>query len=217
MPRGCHDGSVTSDRSPVLPAHAARVALVGKRTSVLEPLDRSLRSRGSSSVVLPVGRGSDVDAMAAHLRGERFDVLAFGRAVDDEVRRHLMDAARSRNPRAQRVDGLAPITELLVAQVELAARRAQALTDTDPAVVIEAVPDPAVVVRTVSDDVEVVRYQLSAFLRSRVSPMQVDREGTDAVAFFGRRPSGRGDFVSIRVDGACVGVGDSLGRLPLCQ
>jgi len=167
--------------------------------------------------VMQLGGASEVAAFAATLGSEKFDVVSFGRAVGDGDRRTLMDATRSRNPRAQRADGPASITELLVAQVEYGVRRARALTDGDPVVVIEAVPDPAVIVRTTSEDVEIVRYQMSALFRQRVNAMSVDREGTNAVAFFSRQPSDRRDFVSVRVDGVCVFVGDSLGRLPLCQ
>jgi len=227
---GCHDGAMSDDprsADPMLgseptdpPPRAAmhgRVALLGKRSSVLEPLGEALRGRGFDPLVIQVGSTAEVDRAAAHLREERFEVVAFGRAVDDAWRRQVMDAARSRNPRAQRADGYAPIIELLVAQVEYAARHSQAITDGDPVVVIEAVPDPAVIVRTTSNDIEVVRFQMGPLMRRRVTVMPVDREGSDAVAFFTRQPADRRDFVSVRVDGVCVFVGDSLGRLPMCR
>jgi hypothetical protein len=146
-------------------------------------------------------------------------VVAFGRAVKDELRRAVMDRVRARNPRAQRVDGLAPVTELLVVQCEWAGRRSTGATEGDPRVLVEAVPIPRVVVRPVRESatVEVVRHRLTPWFSSRSEPMATEREGSDVSAFFGRQPSSSRDFVSVRVDGEAVFVGDSLGRLPMCQ
>jgi hypothetical protein len=170
-------------------------------------------------------RGHQVDVADGHdeavdrLHSEAVDIVAFGRAVKDVERRRIMEAARSRAPRAQRVDGLAPIVPLLVVQCEWAGRRAAGTTDGDPRVVVEAVPVPRVAVRRVGGvaDVEIVRHRLTPWFSSTSVPMPVEVDGTDAVGWFTRRPSASRDFVSVRVDGEAVFVGDSLGRLPLCQ
>lgn len=189
-----------------------KALLVGKRASVLATLAELLIARGHDVTVAGRVEASVVGA-------QRFDVVAFGRAVNDATRRAVLDAARSQNPRAQRVDGLAPIADLLVAQCEWAGRRASGETDGDPAVLVEAVPQPRVVVRRVGGtaDVEVVRHRLTPWFTSRSEPMVVEVDGSDADAWFDRRPSASRDFVSVRIEGAAVFVGDSLGRLPLCQ
>jgi hypothetical protein len=189
-----------------------KALLVGKRASVLAELGDALTARGHDVVI-------GAQASASVVGDQRFDIVSFGRAIDDAVRRSVMDAARSRNPRAQRVDGLAPVTDLLVVQCEWAGRRATGETDGDPAVLVEAVPQPRVVVRRVGGtaDVEVMRHRLTPWFSSRSEPIPIEVDGSDAFAWFDRRPSASRDFVSVRIDGAAVFVGDSLGRLPLCQ
>lgn len=193
-----------------------KALLVGRRRGVLDDLALALSQRGHDVVVAPSGTsGADVVADAG-----RVDVVAFGRAVDDAARRAVLDAARSRNPRAQRVDGLAPIIDLLVAQCEWAGRRAAGETDADPAVLVEAVPVPRVVVRgrgASAHEVEVVRHRLTPWFSGRSQAMAVSADESDAVAEFDRRPARTRDFISVRVSGDAVFTGDALGRLPLCR
>jgi hypothetical protein len=191
-----------------------RALLIGKRASVLADLAEALNERGHEVIV-------DRDA-AMIGADERFDVVAFGRAIKDDVRRAVMDRVRSRNPRAQRVDGLAPITDLLVVQCEWAGRRSTGATAGDPVVLVEAVPVPRVVVRPVPTEVavgeiEVVRHRLTPWFSSRAVRLDAEREASDVAAYFGRQPSGSRDFVSVRLAGEAIFVGDALGRLPLCQ
>lgn len=188
-----------------------KALIVGKRSALLEALKGALTERGHQVTMVAVG----ADVMAE----SRYDVVAFGHRVDDVRRRAVMDVVRSRQPRAQRVDGLALIPELLVAQCEWAGRRASGEASGDPAVSIEAVPVPRVAVRRVggTSQVRVIRHRRSLLGVSTSEPLVVDVDGTDAVAYFARRPSSNRDFVSVRIDGAAVFVGDSLGRLPLCQ
>jgi hypothetical protein len=200
-----------------VPGAGVRVALVGGRRSTLTALDAALRGPAFDTLVVPTASSSALDELVAVVAQEPFHVLVFDRSVDDAACRRVLDAARSRNPRVGRVDPLIAGVEPVRAQVELAARHALGRTEGDPAVVVEAVPDPAVVVRTSSVDVEVVRHQASAWGRPRSTSMTVEREGSDAVAFFPRQPNPRRDVVSVRVDGECVFVGASLGRLPLCR
>jgi hypothetical protein len=190
-----------------------KAVIVGRRSSVVASLVAALIERGHDAVA------ATVEEAATLVRSEGVDIVAFGRAVKDAERRRVMEAARSRAPRAQRVDGLSPIVPLLVVQCEWAGRRAVGATDGDPRVVVEAVPVPRVAVRRVGGvaDVEIVRHRLTPWFSSTSVPMPVEADGTDAVACFPRRPSASRDFVSVRIDGEAVFVGDSLGRLPLCQ
>jgi hypothetical protein len=205
-----------------------KALIVGKRASVMSELAAALADRGHEVTVAAVDDIQRTLANTSSLRstrdpfgvdGARFDVVAFGRAVKDDLRRAVMDRVRSRNPRAQRVDGLAPVPALLVVQCEWAARRASGAADADPRVLVEAVPVPRVVVRPVADgaQVEVLRHRLSPWFSTRSEALPMSREGTDAAAYFGRGPGAKRDFISVRVDGEAVFVGDSLGRLPLCQ
>jgi hypothetical protein len=190
-----------------------KAVIVGRRSSLVSSLVAVLTERGHDAVAVTG------DEAAPLVRAESVDIVAFGRAVKDAERRRIMEAARSRAPRAQRVDGLAPIVPLLVVQCEWAGRRASGATDGDPRVVVEAVPVPRVAVRRVGGvaDVEIERHRLTPWFTSTSMGMPVEADGTDAVAWFARRPSASRDFVSVRVDGDAVFVGDSLGRLPLCQ
>lgn len=89
-----------------------RVLLVGKRARVLDHLADALTRLG-----LSVREETDFDR-ARRIDGQTVDVLAVGRAVRPAQRDELYRALRARNPRLQLVQGLAPITPLLVAQVE---------------------------------------------------------------------------------------------------
>jgi hypothetical protein len=89
-----------------------RVLLVGKRARVLDHLANALTRLG-----LSVREETDLDR-ARKIDGVTVDVLAVGRAIKPAQRDELYRALRARNPRLQLVQGLAPITPLLVAQVE---------------------------------------------------------------------------------------------------
>src|SRR5688572_12331508 len=91
---------------------AARVLLVGRRPRVLDELGRALRSVG-----MHVREETDVDRVRRGIDGSTVDVLALGRAVPGSIRDGLVAALRARNPLVKVVDGLVPITAVLVAQV----------------------------------------------------------------------------------------------------
>ncbi|MGH8827718.1 MAG: hypothetical protein ACRDVZ_09030, partial [Jiangellaceae bacterium] len=59
-----------------------------------------------------------VDAVLGSPPGFVPDVVALGRAVNAAKRERVIAAIRSRNPHLRVVDGMAPITALLVAQVQ---------------------------------------------------------------------------------------------------
>ena len=92
---------------------AARVLLVGRRPRVLDELGRALRSVG-----MHVREETDVDRVRSGIDGSTVDVLALGRAVPGSTRDGLVAALRARNPLVKVVDGLVPITAILVAQVQ---------------------------------------------------------------------------------------------------
>jgi hypothetical protein len=99
---------------------SGRVLLVGKRQRVLDELAAALTRLG-----LYVREETDVER-AASLDASAYDVVAVGRAVTGSKRTDLIRRLRATNPRIKVVEGLAPITGLLVAQVE------EALTSPGP-------------------------------------------------------------------------------------
>jgi hypothetical protein len=98
-----------------------RVLLVGKRARVLDRLADALRQEG-----MHVREDTDFDHARTHVDGSTVDVIALGRAVPGGRREPLVSALKAQNPALKVVDGLAPITPLLVAQVK------EALTDPGP-------------------------------------------------------------------------------------
>ncbi|MGH8824351.1 MAG: hypothetical protein ACRDVN_07740 [Jiangellaceae bacterium] len=94
-------------------ATTGRVLLVGKRAQVLDRLADALRAEG-----LQVRQETDLDRIRTHVDVSTVDVLALGRAVTGARREELVAALRARNPALRVVDGLAPITPLLVAQIQ---------------------------------------------------------------------------------------------------
>ncbi|MER6072806.1 oxidoreductase [Streptomyces sp. NPDC001817] len=94
-----------------------RVLLIGARVAVLAKLAAALRA---------IGIGADItqDARAVpaeELRG--YGAVAFGRAVGEEERAAVVEALERAGVDIARVDGLAPIVPLLVAQIEQALDR----------------------------------------------------------------------------------------------
>ncbi|EST35271.1 hypothetical protein [Streptomyces roseochromogenus] len=94
-----------------------RVLLIGARVAVLAKLAAALRT---------IGIGADItqDARAVpaeELRG--YGAVAFGRAVGEAERAAVLQAFERAGVEVARVDGLAPIVPLLVAQIEHALDR----------------------------------------------------------------------------------------------
>jgi hypothetical protein len=90
-----------------------RVLLVGKRARILDQLADALTRLG-----LHVREETDIDRARRQIDGATVDVLAVGRAIKPAQRDELYQTLRAKNPRLQLVQGLAPITPLLVAQIE---------------------------------------------------------------------------------------------------
>ncbi|PSL03227.1 hypothetical protein CLV30_108139 [Haloactinopolyspora alba] len=90
----------------------ARVLLVGKRVRVLDELGTALRAVG-----MVVREETDVDRATTGIDGASVDVLALGRTFTGSKRDRIVTALRAQNPRLKVVEGLAPIPELMVAQV----------------------------------------------------------------------------------------------------
>jgi hypothetical protein len=94
-----------------------RVLLIGARVAVLARLAAALRT---------IGIGADIteDARAVpaeELRG--YGAVAFGRAVGEAERAAVLEAFERAGAEVARVDGLAPIVPVLVAQIEHALDR----------------------------------------------------------------------------------------------
>ena len=90
-----------------------RVLLLGKRARWLDQLAAALRQEG-----LTVRQETDLDGVRTGFDGSTVDVVALGRAVTGAKRDAIVEALRAKNPALRVVDGLAPITPLLVAQVQ---------------------------------------------------------------------------------------------------
>jgi hypothetical protein len=91
-----------------------RVLLIGKRASVLTRLQSALRA-----IRIECDLTQDVTGASPDLF-RRYDAVAFGRAVGEADRTRMKAAFKAVNPPVVFVDGLAPITPLLVAQFEQA-------------------------------------------------------------------------------------------------
>jgi hypothetical protein len=94
-----------------------RVLLIGERAAVLTRLQAALRELGITADLTQ----DTTDADQSELREYR--AMAFGRAVPEPDRARMKEAFRAANPTVAFVDGLAPITPLLLAQFEQALDR----------------------------------------------------------------------------------------------
>ena len=94
------------------------VLSIGARQRVLEKLSEALKNEGFSAVW--TNRYTDVPYLIREYHASAFDVIAFGRGVSLENRHRLKEEYRTQNPDVKFVDGLAPITNLLVDQIKCA-------------------------------------------------------------------------------------------------
>jgi hypothetical protein len=97
----------------IVVATTGRVLLVGKRARVLNQLAEALRREG-----FQVRQETELDRVASHVDASAVDVVALGRGVTGARREKIVKTLRARNPSLRVVDGLAPITPLLVAQIQ---------------------------------------------------------------------------------------------------
>ncbi|MEV8561641.1 oxidoreductase [Streptomyces sp. NPDC051917] len=115
--RGAEYRAALGDLMEGSSAPRRRVLLIGARVAVLAKLAAALRT---------IGIGADIteDARAVpaeELRG--YGAVAFGRAVGEADRATVLEAFERAGVDIARVDGLAPIVPLLVAQIEHALDR----------------------------------------------------------------------------------------------
>ena len=89
-----------------------RVLLIGKRASVLTRLQSALRAIRIECELTQDVTGATPDLFRS------YNAVAFGRAVSEADRTRMKAAFKAANPSVVFVDGLAPITPLLVAQFE---------------------------------------------------------------------------------------------------
>ena len=96
---------------------ADRVLLIGNRAAVLTRLQTALREIG-----IEADRTQEISSNAGD-RLRPYAAVAFGRGVSEADRTTMRDVFRQGSPDVVYVDGLAPITPLLVAQFEEALDR----------------------------------------------------------------------------------------------
>lgn len=96
---------------------ADRVLLIGKRAAVLTRLQEALRESSIEADLTQDTAHADQSELC------EYDAVAFGRAVGEQDRARIKEAFRAANPTVAFVDGLPPITPLLVAQFEQALDR----------------------------------------------------------------------------------------------
>jgi len=171
-----------------------RVLLIGKRAAVLTRLQAALRE---------IGIEADLTQDTAHADQSElreYGAVAFGRAVGEEDRARMRDAFRAANPAVAFVDGLAPITPLLVAQFEQALdrrpeqdRRIGDLTVSEGRIDFE-LRSPA--------RVRVTTYRLTRLYRTHTEQLLDERlaPGTHKMDLGRRNARAKEAFVVVRAD-----------------
>ncbi|MFF4692908.1 oxidoreductase [Streptomyces sp. NPDC001307] len=115
--RGAEYRAALGDLMEGSSAPRRRVLLIGARVAVLAKLAAALRTIGIGADITPDARA----VPAEELRG--YGAVAFGRAVEEADRAAVLEAFERAGADIARVDGLAPIVPLLVAQIEHALDR----------------------------------------------------------------------------------------------
>jgi hypothetical protein len=172
---------------------ADRVLLIGKRAAVLTRLQAALREIGIEADLTQDTAGADRHQLRA------YRAVAFGRAVGEADRARMRDAFRAANADVRFVDGLAPITPLLVAQFEQALdrrpeeeRRLHSITVSEGRIEFELRAEA---------DVRVTGYRLTRLYRTRTEVLLDERlqPGTHTVEL-GRLARVKEAFAVVRAD-----------------
>lgn len=175
---------------------SARVLLVGKRARALDELGRALQQLGMETV-----QETDIERARTSIDGANVDVVALGRAVRGAKREALVTALRAQNPQLKVVDGLAPIPQLLVAQIQ----QAVTLPGGDDRIVASAmyeqVNNRVVLMMQKPGDVTVTLHRLDPLYRLHQMPIFAGRLGEGRQNIPIGRKIGRGErFLVVRAD-----------------
>ena len=173
---------------------ADRVLLIGKRAAVLTRLQAALREIGIEADLTQDTRNAERDQL------RKYAAVAFGRAVGESDRARMRDAFRAASPDVRFVDGLAPITALLVAQFEQALdrrpeddRRLRSATVSDGQFELELRAEA---------QVRVTLYRLTRLYRTRTDVVLDERlqPGTHKVGLGRRLARTKEVFAVVRAD-----------------
>jgi hypothetical protein len=173
---------------------ADRVLLIGKRAAVLTRLQAALREIGIEADLTQDTRNAERDQL------RKYAAVAFGRAVGESDRARMRDAFRAASPDVRFVDGLAPITALLVAQFEQALdrrpeddRRLRSATVSDGQLELELRAEA---------QVRVTLYRLTRLYRTRTDVVLDERlqPGTHKVGLGRRLARTKEVFAVVRAD-----------------
>gem|GEM_PF-1081942 len=93
----------------------AGVLLFGRSRKVLRKLSAALSEQGIPSTCDQTTAGA-----LRHLAARPFDLIAFGRGVSGRDKNRIRQSALQRDPSVLFIEGLAPVTSLLVAQIKTA-------------------------------------------------------------------------------------------------
>lgn len=89
------------------------ILLIGRNPTVLTSLAEALTNNGFT-----VKKTNKVEQAGQDFGGADFDLIAFGRGIDEATNTQLKTSFSAQNPDVLFADGLAPITSLLVQQIE---------------------------------------------------------------------------------------------------
>jgi len=176
-----------------------RVLSIGARRRVLEALTEALNRQGFSAVW--TNRHKDVSFLIREFDALNFDIIVFGRGVSPESKERLKQAYREQNPNVTIVDGLAPITNLLVDQIKLACLPDDVLpvrpeTDRERHLVIET---------RESCHLTIKHYTLNWLFQSKETVLVNETVDAGRHKFPFKRSGGR-NFVTVLQDGIVTGV-----------
>jgi len=168
-----------------------RVLSIGARKRVLEKFSRALERKGYSAMWTHNHR--DVQRVLETYPPIDVDVIAFGRGVDNLHKKQFKAEFSKQNPAIKYVEGLAPITDLLVDQI--------ALTQSGKSVEHHLkIADRQIQISTnVPSRVTVVHYRLNFFYQSS-KRILFNHAATHGMTFINyRKMSGR-NFIVISIN-----------------
>jgi len=176
-----------------------RVLSIGARRRVLEALTEALKHQGFSAVW--TNRYKDVPYLIREFDALAFDIIAFGRGVSPENKERLKRAYKGQNPDAVFVDGLGPITNLLVDQIRLAC-----LPDDRLPVRPETAREQDLVIETRERcHLTIKHYTLNWLFQSKETVLVNETVEAGRHRFPFKRSGGR-NFVTVLQDGIVTGI-----------
>ena len=176
-----------------------RILSIGKRKSVLTVLSKKLIEEGFDA-----SWTNKIEQATQDFNACDFDLITWGRGVDETRRRIFEEKFRVQNPEILFVEGMAPIIPLLVDQVKWALAEKRSEEKSISAVEIASTGELSIKIHAAKDCEATFRiYHLNFLFRAKEYEVASERirQGEQVIHFNTRLSRSGQNFMVMKIDG----------------